>query len=752
MYALVDLLSKQDEAFLEAVRDRYGLRYESRYRWNPGSALARQLRKSRHIKKRYRPLRRAEREMLALAVHLGRPVAPLRLGAMLRALRGLPMSEEGSARGAGALPPAWFTEPVLDGRSVQDILLALRDAVLLLPYTEWYSLPAGTDVFKLLWAVPVEVENALGPELKEIMASLGATFVPSGEPTAAQPLGFQRDAVLVWSALWRMPARVLKSGQISKRDVKRLVSLLSPGHVPDADAISGERDVPYLSLLLDCLLHLGLSEGDAKTLAAVVPWSDGPVPRFWQQDPLARAREIWKVISELSWNLMLPPDVRSDLLSAWRHLRVWGGEELSGQLGARIKRIGERLKKWGRQPVSMGLFWTWLLEPDGGTDGAATAGHPRALMAYWEREVWLVTFLLKVLHWAGFLDLYYEEGHIVAARLSQAGEAVVSDAPWHPPQEDGQVVVQPNFQVLALGPVALGKLAVLGLIAPIVRVERGVVEYALARKPFLETAQALGGARRLIEQLASLSTSGLPQNVRRSLEEWAGEHERITVYEGGALVMSASPEVLNLALSGVYLSEVVPLTNTMALVPTPVTKRLLQTGVRKGVMPALVSGVDEELAESITVDGEGTIRSRGPLAGVFVLGTLARVAEPQPDGTWRLTRESVARAAVHLPVDELLALLERMSGQAVPRELARRVRVWAGYFGHVRVYRPVLLQFRSEEVLQALRDLPEFRRLLKPFTLAPGRGLAVVSERRLSEVLDRLAALGVEVEGGHQQA
>ena len=73
------------------------------------------------------------------------------------------------------------------------------------------------------------------------------------------------------------------------------------------------------------------------------------------------------------------------------------------------------------------------------------------------------------LHWLGAVDLDYSSaGHPVAYHISPAGQALMGMGDWPPALTEtapGRLVIQPNFEMLALPPVREATLLFLDQIA-----------------------------------------------------------------------------------------------------------------------------------------------------------------------------------------------------------------------------------------------------------------------------------------------
>jgi hypothetical protein len=166
------------------------------------------------------------------------------------------------------------------------------------------------------------------------------------------------------------------------------------------------------------------------------------------------------------------------------------------------------------------------------------------------------------------------------------------------------------------------------------------------------------------------------------------------------------------------------------------------------LLPA-VSGANPEAADhSVIVQADGTIRPIHAVPSLHLRGRVERLADSLPDGRWRLTRQSVARAGGSKnKVQQLLAELGKLHRGALPGDLVMQVKAWGGYYGQAAVETLTLLEFRDQETLQEVAQLPEARDYLTLFP-SQDRALAIVPAEKLVQVKAILAQLGVPVKDG----
>lgn len=107
-----------------------------------------------------------------------------------------------------------------------------------------------------------------------------------------------------------------------------------------------------------------------------------------------------------------------------------------------------------------------------------------------------------------------------------------------------EIIVQPNFEVLALGDrLDAGQLwRVASFTRP--QAEGRVRKYMLEKKAFTDALGRGESAGALVAMLAELSRKPLPQNVRFSLDDWGASSERMKIWPDALLVEAEGVEDL----------------------------------------------------------------------------------------------------------------------------------------------------------------------------------------------------------------
>lgn len=333
-----------------------------------------------------------------------------------------------------------------------------------------------------------------------------------------------------------------------------------------------------------------------------------------------------------------------------------------------------------------------------------------------------------------------------AFRRTPLGTAVLHNKPLDTAPAAGQIIIQPNFQILAMGPVSLSLLAQLDLFAERQKVDRHAFEYHLSRES-IYAAQQVGYAVDQVEAFLETATHNeVPQNVRRSLAEWAAHHERIVFRSGVTLLQAADEALLTRLLDDTDTSKLLAraVGPAVALVKSNRQPQLVSALQETGIFPA-ISGANPEAADkSVVVHEDGRIQPIHAVPSLHLRGRLARFTE-EVNGGWQLTETAVQRAAgSKKKTQQILDELGKLHRGHLPKPIVEQVKAWGGYYGSASVGTLTLLEFRDQETLAELLQLPELQDVLRPFP-AGNRALATVEKSNLTAVRQILTRLGVQL-------
>lgn len=563
-----------------------------------------------------------------------------------------------------------------------------------------------------------------------------------------------RTLFFIWAELRREPASALKAGGIYKRDARRLAKSMGRSFSENEDEIR---------FLVDVLLEMGLL---VETVDEVYAHESEDRVGFWEQPVAVRVKQFLSAILDIQ------PEITFDL-SPLHVVRTYVYYMISPRpidmLYADMMEILGRLTEnvWFPLDAFLTLLnggkpGTFILDQQSVTDlyqrlrwagvrnrasGQATQLE-QALRQVDRRGLVRILSYFKEL---GVMMLGYADddgGMPTALRLTPLAHAALTGQPYEDIGDQvGQIILQPDFQLLAMGPVPLQTLARMEHIAERTKVQPASVSYRITRESVYRALQADEALSSLLRFLTEATEMPVPQNVERTLREWGAQHERIVVRQPVLLLQVDRPERLQALIQDKDLGDILhPLDETTAWVPSRSALQVEQRLWELEMLPALSQGPDADLPHSLTWEGDGRLKARYPLPSLYVGGSVRRFAE-KDDEDWRLTPESV-RAAVSagFEVPEIIELLERMADVTLSPEWEKRLKAWGGHYGEAQTAEVRLLRFEAHETLAELRKADRrLRRYLHPLEKRDGV-LVVVEAKRWDDVQVLLEEWGVAVE------
>lgn len=580
---------------------------------------------------------------------------------------------------------------------------------------------------------------------------------------------FLRDLYLYWDAVRRSPAPMIQAGFVGKRGLKSLNEvLLNPD--PTLDDARQEDQTTRLYLLRQMLQGLNLvqpQQGEVR----VTGENGRAIPDFWQKPAAEQVKMCLDVWRTLVQPFQLSSDKAAQYGPQYRQACLLVLTALADMPAANWIEA-EDLLLWLQDRNADFLFAARSrIENARGYSyyGSHYYHNPAEALAEIDRleQAFVAEMMAGFLFQLGLVELGYNttpvgdtEWH--AFRLTALGRAVLHDEAMPPPDAPGQIIVQPNFQILAIGPVPLHMLAQLDLFAERQKADRRAFEYHLSRESVYAAQQMEFSVAEVQRFLEMATPNELPQNIRRSLAEWGAHHERIVFRRGVTLLQAADESLLE------RLRAVEPIGNSLArsvgtavaLVKSNQQQRVVEALQLEGIFPA-VSGANPEAAnKSVIVQKDGCIQPIHAVPSLHLRGRLARFSDEVDGGTsfedsgpgsvqaWRLSESSVRRAGgSKKKVQAILDELGRLHRGRLPASLVEQVKAWGGYYGSAAVGTYTLVEFRDRETLAELRQHPDLRHVLQPFP-AGDRALAMVPPDQLAVVRSLLARLGVKVVDG----
>lgn len=643
---------------------------------------------------------------------------------------------------------------------LQDVLASLLRKGLIINVSE----PQGTSLLRTFmpvyrFVIPEEVREVLPQTLLAIpqpRPSMMGLASPPARVREGELQQFLRQLFFMWSELRQQPALRLKSGDIGKRDRRRIAQALGLDEQ--------EEDLAWVSTLHNVLESLHLTNEVDRNITAV---DTDAAKLFWASTPVHQLRDLMVGYSRLSTSLR-PEELLDNFSGFYRGFNLRSASEMRERVLQTLGEIAElewvpfslflALLTGGR--VGSFIFETEMLEVMLDSlrwYGANYRTDMEASLQTVEHEV--LRAVLDELHTLGFVDLGYpkisdtasrhpsEPGYPCALRLTRWVRAYYNGVLPDGGEMVGQVILQPDFQLLALGPVSLQVLANLEQFAEREKIDESVITYRITRESVYQafqrgesTATILGYLEDAIDQQGVV-----PQNIERSIEEWRHQHERIVVRREVSILQVDRPELLERLLDDTQVKQYVHrLDDRTAWIWPADIDRVEARLFELGDLPAHSRGPVNDLDHSLCWH-DGGLQPRAPLPSLYVTGSLRRFAEPN-NGRWQLTPETV-QGAVSRGLDplEMIELLETMTGESLPEIWYQRLKAWGNHFGDGSVAHVRLLRLKRAGALYELREADEqLHRWLRPL---PGTtDLAIINETHWDEVVELLQAWGIEIE------
>ena len=296
----------------------------------------------------------------------------------------------------------------------------------------------------------------------------------------------------------------------------------------------------------------------------------------------------------------------------------------------------------------------------------------------------------------GWID--FDEGTLAIAPLADGP----ADAPAF------EVVVQPNFEVVALGdrpdPSALWRLARFTTPQP----EGRVRKYVLERKPFSDALGRGENADVLTDFLAGLSRSPIPQNVRFSLNDWATLSERIKIWPDALLIEAEGVEDLATSLPQALMHALEParLSGGHYVCPAP------EIGMLREILPPRRQALDysRRLPAVIAPTDSTDLSAQREELHLRARQLLALVSTSRGTDRYVLDPKLVAQSAEALGFEELLRRIREGMSRPLSAPLSLALRTWSGEFPRPYAGGAEVLLAENREQSDLLDELPELQR------------------------------------------
>jgi hypothetical protein len=633
----------------------------------------------------------------------------------------------------------------VDSTKLEDILARLGALGLAFPW------PPGTGGMLNL-KTPSKLVVIPEPVLA-LLPPVALTIPSAPEPhvvTKSRPDAVLRELLTVVGAIRREPIELTKRGLIPKRSLVKLARSL---------AVS-ESELGYPTFLTQLATSAGLL-----TVAGGKLQEGSRTEQFLKQPRAARLQQLFRLyVNSEQWSEL----VRISDLSV-------GGAVAGPHLARARRRFLAVLQEcppghWFQMDHVIDLMrrsaYEFLIPRERHDPYGYYFGYP--FNPYSEANLLGVTFntilgesegwsrveggfiravVSEPLFWLGLVDLgsASADAEPEVFRLTEVGAALLHDRTPEMPQPAPNVVVQPNFQVFAFEPTGEDVLFQLDRLAERVSVQQAI-EYRITRESIYSAQQSGMEANDILSYLDEVSTVPIPQNVRRSIEEWVEQNNRVVVRRRASLLQTVDAAALDALYARADVASLLGrrVAPTAALVAysnlAAVNAALVN---RDGPIPALSEGNDSDRAHTIQVGEDGSIVFLDRLPSVYVERRVRAVADADENGTYRLTRSSLRRAARTLGSDEIVNALSHLQGAPLGDEVTALIHRWTKYWGSATLAETVLLQVESSDILEAMFDAPDLRPHLQ--RLHGATTSALVRVEALETVRAALEERGIEL-------
>ena len=640
--------------------------------------------------------------------------------------------------------------------------------------------------------------------------SVGAQFIASSpgqskasdvaQPASEGDIGegmrqFQRTLYLYWShvASLREGLPLVQSGLLSRTALRQILELF--GTKGQSEQVRIEQDVPRLLFIRLLLMKLGLligspfvgptSTSTALHVASAHDFFSLPLIervrlcyRLWLETP------FWDELAYLP-DVIVRPGPSNPLDPAHE-------EVVRARQGLMERVLAEQPGVWREIPAFIArtkLYIPYLLFPrqygpraERYSMGSNPYGWDFRLKRGWltHREGWHMVeggFIRAVisgpLHWLGLVEVK-SEGNIPAFCLSPGIALVTSEElppveriPW------GRLIVQPNFELVALAPVSEALLIQLDRFAERIGLEH-IAQYRLTKASITRAIQTGMHGEDMLRILEEASGGGeIPQNVRYSLGEWERQARRIEMWPEAVLLEVDDATLLDTLFAGEQTRAmfVRRLSPTLAEVMPQQLTALQEMLWQRDYLPALTAAPHQDtLLEhrhtfSVERKNVGTqilaprepqwrLREDGLLQPIYAVTNLylaaevERFTEHDEETGWRkVTPAVIAQASEQgLMLDTILSFLQHYCAGGIPASLLIRLKLWGSGYSEqatISVVQSPLL-YLSEQVLRDIQSDPAIQSLLGAVVPQQGR-LVRVPEEHLAQVIEMLRERGFEV-------
>ena len=585
----------------------------------------------------------------------------------------------------------------------------------------------------------------------------------------------QRTLYRYWSlvASTREGLSLVNNRLLSRSALRQVIDQLSPTGTSLPEQIRTEADAPHLLFTRLLLVKLGLLSERRGAICAE------PAETFFSLSLVERARRCYRLwLDTPFWNeLAYLPDVAvrpGPLPLDQAHEEVVRSRKMVAELLRR-----EQVGVWQEFPTFIAhtrLYVPYLLFPrqygsraERYLTGSNPYGWDFRLRRGWltPREGWHLVeggFIRAVvsgpLHWLGLVRIDSED-HPDAFRLMPDVALITGETPPRIQEPSpGRLVVQPNFELVALAPVSESLLVNLDRFAERIQLEH-IAQYRLTKASVTRAIQ-MGLHADSIQQILEQAAGGpLPQNVQYSLVEWERQARRVELWRDVALLEVDDAGLLDALFENAQTRPLFGrrLTPLLAEVATDQLSTVQEILWQRDYLPALVSAHTlDNLLESgrlptrepqWRLHRNGLLQPCHAVLDLYLAAEVERITELDEATGWRkITPAAIQQACgTGMPLEHIVRFLGHYCEGGVPASFLIRLKLWGGGYEQqttVGVEHAPLLRL-SAQTLQDIQADEELGLLLGE-AVPPGSRLVRVAPEALERVLALLRERGFSVE------
>ncbi len=364
------------------------------------------------------------------------------------------------------------------------------------------------------------------------------------------------------------------------------------------------------------------------------------------------------------------------------------------------------------------------------------------------------------LHWLGVVDVD-NDNTPTTFRMTSGALFLLSDTP---PRGDeiptGRLIVQPNFELVALAPTSEALLVKLDRFAERVSLEH-IAQYRITKASVTRAIQTGLHAEDIKAILEQASGGNVPQNVHYSLVEWERQARRVEMWRNAILLEVDEPVLLDRLFAHEQTRPLLGRRLSPCLVEVlPQQLPALQNFLlQRDYLPSLVTAPTQDIVSDNghlairepqwRLHEDGLLQPFYAVTDLYLMAAVNRFSDSDDMTGWRrITPNALQRAqAANFSLDAIMHFLNQYCAGGIPPSFLIRLKLWGGgYSGqHTVIVENTPMLRLSASILQDLRNDAELSPLLSTELERESR-LVHVQPEHIEQVVELLKERGFVVE------